>query len=57
MKKTQVDTFERCKSCKHSHGTACEIVPQREIRDDDVPCTAYDGELKRFIIETKTQEK
>lgn len=57
MKKTQVDTFERCKSCEHSHGTACEIVPQREIRDDDVPCTAYNGELKRFIIETKTQEK
>lgn len=40
MKKTK-DKYSRCLSCEHSCGEGCKIVPQRRIRENEVPCTAY----------------
>lgn len=48
MAKTNKEKYRRCASCSHSNGELCPVVPQREIREDCIPCTAYDGEIEEY---------
>lgn len=46
--KTNKQKYRRCASCSHSNGELCPVVPHREIREDCIPCTAYDGEIEEY---------
>lgn len=48
MAKTNKEKYRRCASCSHSEGELCPVVPHREIREDCIPCTAYDGEIEEY---------
>lgn len=48
MEKLNNKKYRRCASCSHSNGELCPVVPQREIREDCIPCTAYDGEIEEY---------
>lgn len=48
MAKTNKEKYRRCASCSYSDAEYCPVVPHREIREDCIPCTAYDGEIEEY---------
>ena len=52
MEKSNNKKYRRCASCSYSNGELCPVIPQREIREDCIPCTAYDGDIEEYRCKT-----
>ena len=56
MEKSNNKKYRRCASCSYSNGELCPVIPQREIREDCIPCTAYDGDIEKYQYKPTNNE-